>query len=55
MSEHNELQQHIQRHEQQLADLHHRLQRQERLMRMTAIFMLILFIVWLVVTVWPVI
>ncbi len=55
MSNHNELKQHIERHEQQLTDLHQRLQRQERLMRMTAVFMLILFIVWLVVTVWPVI
>ncbi len=54
MSEHNELKQHIERHEQQLTDLHRRLQRQERLMRMTAIFMLVLFVVWLVATVWPV-
>ena len=54
MSNYDKLNQDIQRHEQQLADLHKRLRRQENLMRMTAVFMLILFVVWLIMTVWPI-
>ena len=36
----------------QLEDLHKRLKRQEKLMRMAALFMLFLFIVWLISVTW---
>ncbi len=36
----------------QLEDLHKRLERQEKLMRMAALFMLFLFIVWLISVTW---
>jgi len=52
--QYDELKKRIDRQDQQLLDLHKRLRRQEKLMRMAAIIMLVLFILWLIVVSWPV-
>ncbi|GEM_PF-2974576 len=38
----------------QLAHLEKRLKKQEKLMRMLAIFLLMLFIVWMIMVYWPI-
>ena len=52
--QYNELKAHIKRQDQQLMDLHHRLRRQEKLMRMAAVVMIVLMLVWLIMVAWPV-
>ena len=52
--QYHELKEQIRRQDQQLMDLHFRLRRQEKLMRMAAIVMIGLLVVWLIMVAWPV-
>ncbi len=52
--QYDELKKRLDRQDQQLLDLHKRLHRQEKLMRMAAVLMLVLFVIWLIVVSWPV-